>query len=75
MPRKMELCTCGHSYEHHNDDNECSICAEGYCPHGYDECNNKLIVRLIAPTEKEYADLIAALKKMAVVNESEIELT
>mgnify|MGYP001355557163 CR=1 FL=1 len=71
---RKALCTCGHDYDNHDDDSEeCKICANGFCPHGYDESREKLVVKLLLPTELEYAELVAAIKKFTVTEECYLE--
>ena len=63
---RRRLCTCGH--DDHDENGICVKCQDDYC-----ESSESLRVTLLLPTEEEYAELVAALKRFVVVESVELE--
>jgi hypothetical protein len=76
MPKTIfhALCLCGHSYDHHGDDGECTICKpEDKTCNGYREFNGRIRVITSFLTEADYALICAAVRKSVLVDEVYLE--
>ena len=76
MPKTIfhALCLCGHSYDHHGDDGECTICKpDDKTCNGYREFNGRILVITSYLTEDDYAAIREVVKASAFVDEVYLE--